>query len=153
MNYREMNLTIPHVLFQPRFEPWYDWQQQFGRLPERFHGQSLVEIVDALRVSMRYVHYYTGMPDPVVRTFAPQVKIRHYSTAKKQTVVYETPHGELSESSLFTDDGVWRMVEFPVKRPDDLVKLRWLFRHTTFSFSKMISDWCRAQRPALPADE
>jgi len=47
MNYREMNLRvfagepIPHVFFQPRFEPWYDWQQQFGRLPERAKSHPL----------------------------------------------------------------------------------------------------------------
>ena len=32
-------------------------------------------------------------------------------------------------------DGTWREVGFPVKGPDDLPKLRWLFRHMSFRFS------------------
>ena len=40
MNFREMNLAVfqrkcvPHVFFQPRFEPYVAWQRRFGRLPE-----------------------------------------------------------------------------------------------------------------------
>jgi hypothetical protein len=39
MSRREMNLRvfqgepIPHVFFQPRFEPWFDWHTQFDSLP------------------------------------------------------------------------------------------------------------------------
>jgi hypothetical protein len=140
-NFRDMNLRvfagepIPHVLFQPRFEPWYDWQLQFGHLPEQFRDKSLREVYDALQVSMRYVHYYTGMPDPVLRGFSPDVKIRVRSSETQRTWIYETPLGELSETSVFTVDGTWRVVDFPVKGPDDLKKLRWLLRHMTYSFS------------------
>ncbi len=142
MNFREMNLNvfadkpIPHVFFQPRFEPWYDWQTRFGRLPERYLDQSLLQLYDAFRVSMRYVHYYTGMPDPVVLEFSPRVKMREQLTVDKRTRLYETPHGELSELSVFTADAAWRTVEYLVKRPEDLKKLRWLFQHATYSFSE-----------------
>ncbi len=142
MNFRQMNLNvfsgapIPHVLFQPRFEPWYDWQRQFGHLPERYRDCTLIELYDAFQVSMRYVHYYTGMPDPVVRTFSSQVKIREHFTDEKRVWTYETPYGELSEASVFTIDGTWRMVDFAVKRLDDLHKLRWLLERTTYSFSE-----------------
>lgn len=142
MAFREMNLNVfaekpvPHVFFQPRFEPWYDWQKQFGHLPRQYRNHSLMELYDAFQVSMRYVHYYTGMPDPVVRAFSPGVKIHEQFTQKKRTWVYETPFGELSQTAVYTVDGTWRDVEFLVKQPDDLEKLRWLLRHTTYSFSE-----------------
>lgn len=142
MNLREMNLSvfagepIPHVFFQPRFEPWYDWQKQFGHLPGRFKDKSLREMYDAFGVSMRYVHYYTGMPDPIVRSFSPEVRIREQLTEVQMTRTYETPFGELSETHVFTVDGTWREVDFPVKGPDDLQKLRWLLRRMTYSFSE-----------------
>ena len=58
MNFRQMNLNvfsgapIPHVLFQPRFEPWYDWQKQFGHLPEQYRDCTLMELCDAFQVSI-----------------------------------------------------------------------------------------------------
>jgi hypothetical protein len=142
MSFREMNLNvfagepIPHVFFQPRFEPWYDWQKKFGHLPKQFESQSLMQVYDALQVSMRYVHYYTGMPDPVVRTFSPEVKVRLQSTEETHTWIYETPYGELSETAVYTVDGTWRHVEFLAKQPDDMKRLRWLFERTTYTLSE-----------------
>ena len=144
MTFREMNLNvfagqpIPHVLFQPRLEPWFDWHKNFGldAMPARYRGQSLCEFFDQHHISMRYVHYYTGMPDPVVSSYAPQVKIHHTSEGDRRTWTCETPLGELVGVSKLTIDGTWRQVEFPVKQPDDLKKLRWLCRHQTFSFSR-----------------
>ena len=144
MSFREMNLNvfagkpIPHPFFQPRFEPWYDWQKRFGHLPQRYADHSLMEIYDAFGVSMRYVHYYTGMPNPVVRSYSPEVKIRpHFADGEgKRTWVYETPYGELSEMAVYTVDGTWRHVEFLAKGPEDLRKLRWVFERTTYSFSE-----------------
>ena len=49
MTLQEMNLRvfrgepIPHVFFQPRFEPWYDWHRQFNSLPKKLEGLSLTE--------------------------------------------------------------------------------------------------------------
>jgi hypothetical protein len=142
LTFREMNLSvfagepIPHVFFQPRFEPWYDWQKKFGHLPEEHADHSLMETYDALQVSMRYVHYYTGMPDPVVRTFSPEVKIRSQFIEGEHTWIYETPYGELSETAVYTVDGTWRHVEFLAKRPDDMKALCWLFERATYTFSE-----------------
>jgi hypothetical protein len=49
--------------------------------------------------------------------------------------MYETPYGELVEKHQLTIDEEWREVEFPVKGPDDLKKLRWLCQHMAYSFS------------------
>jgi hypothetical protein len=141
MTFREMNLSvfegrpIPHVLFQPRIEPWYDWHKTFDQVPPRYQNLSLLELFDELHVSMRYVHYYTGMPDPVLRGFAPQVKIHERFTDQEGMRAYETPYGELVEEFRYTVDGTWREVGFPVRRSEDLIKLRWLFQHMRWSFS------------------
>lgn len=142
MNYREMNLRIfqrqpvPHVFFQPRFEPWYDWHKTFDCMPERYRSFSLRELYDHLQVSMRTVHYYTGMPDPIVRTFAPEVRIREKYDAQSGTIVYETPYGDLLERLKRTPDQTWRTVDFPVKRPEDFKKLRWLCERMRYDFSE-----------------
>ena len=141
MSLRQINLAVfagkplPHVFFQPRFEPWYDWQGKFGSLPQQYRDLGLMGAYDALGCSMRYVHYYTGMPDPVVCRFSPEVKIREQFGDQEGVRVFETPHGELTERFKFTSDGTWRTVEFPVKQPDDLKKLRWLCQHMTYAFS------------------
>ena len=59
---REMNRRVfsgeplPHVFFQPRFEPWFDWHRQFGTLPAYLEGRSLPEAYDMMDASMRTVH-------------------------------------------------------------------------------------------------
>jgi hypothetical protein len=96
----------------------------------------LLDVFDDLRISMRYVQYYTGMPEPVVRSFAPEVKIHEEFGTKTGRRVYETPHGPLIENHKFTIDKTWREVGFPVKGVDDLKKLRWLFERMIWSFSE-----------------
>lgn len=142
MSFREMNLrvfqgqAIPQVLFQPRIEPWYDWHQKVGQLPERYRNTSLRALFDDLQVSMRYVHYYTGMPDPVVLKYDQQVRIHEQTSGNRITRVIETPFGDLVEQLQLTVDKTWREVDFLVKAPEDLVKLRWLYEHSHYSFSQ-----------------
>jgi hypothetical protein len=142
MRLRQMNLRVfsaeplPHVFFQPRLEPWYGWQQKFGTMPEKYRAMGLRGLFDELRASMRYVHYDTGMPDPVVRNVSPEVQVHEQATAAEKTWVVETPYGSLVEKHRLTIDEEWREVEFPVKGPDDLKKLRWLCQHMTYSFSE-----------------
>ena len=146
MNFREMNLRIfqgqpvPHVFFQPRFEPWYDWHKTFNCMPERYRDVSLLGLYDQLHVSMRTVHYYTGMPDPVRRTFGPEVCVHENYEAQTATILYETPHGDLVEQLKRTQDQTWRTVGFPVKQPADLKKLRWLYQHTRYEFNEAAFD-------------
>lgn len=142
MNFREMNLrvfqrkSIPHVFFQPRFEPWFDWHQIFDCLPARFQGMSLLDLYDRLNVSMRTVHYYTGMPDPIVTDHHLETHYTESDDGLQARIIYETPFGELVEGLRRTQDETWRTVDFPVKHPQDFKKLRWLLEHQTVSFSK-----------------
>jgi hypothetical protein len=146
MNFREMNLRVfqrkpvPHVFFQPRFEPWYDWHKTFHSLPQPYQGMSLLELYDHVQVSMRTIHYYTGIPDPIVRSFGAQVNVRQEFKESTGTVVYETPFGDLVEGLKRTQDETWRTVGFPVKSAGDFKKLRWLFEHVTFTFDESIFD-------------
>jgi hypothetical protein len=141
MTFRQMTLNvfcgkpIPHVLFQPRIEPWYDWHKRFRKMPKRYEDASLLDVFDDLCVSMRYVHYYTGQPDPVVVNYSEKVKIGRQFGETDGTVIYETPYGELVERYTLTIDGSWGKIEFPVKSIDDLRKLRWLYANTNYSFS------------------
>jgi hypothetical protein len=140
MNFREMNLSVfagqpvPHVFFQPRFEPWYDWQKRAGAMPEQYQKLGLLGTYDDLGCSIRYIHYYTPVPDPVVREFLLPARVREEGDAREQTIIYDTPLGELVERCKFTVDETWRTVGFPVKSREDLRKLRWLYQHTRYSF-------------------
>ncbi len=141
MTLREMNLrvfqhkAIPHVFFQPRFEPWFDWHTQFDSLPPKLQGLSLRDAYDLIGASMRTVHYYTGQPDPIVSHYADEIQIvtkREGDLLKRR---FDTPHGSLFETQRLTVDLAWRTVEFLAKKPEDLPALRWLLARRTFHFS------------------
>ncbi len=140
MTYREMNLRIfrgqpiPHVLFQPRFEPWYVWHKQFDSMPEQLRGMSLVEVYEDVDCSQRYVDYGTGNPSPVRWVFTEDVKRTVQETPGFRTTIYHTPHGDLTQVQEFTVDRTWRVVEFPAKSNDDLDALEWLVNRRDIGF-------------------
>jgi hypothetical protein len=142
MTLREMNLRvfqrrpIPHVFFQPRFEPWLDWHRQFDNLPPQVEGLSLREAYDLIGASMRTVHYYSGQPDPVVTRYADEVQIteRREDDLLKHRI--ETPFGPLFQTQKFTIDRTWRTVEFLAKKPQDLPALKWLLQRRIIRFSE-----------------
>ncbi len=141
MTKREMNIrvfagaSLPHVFFQPRIEPWYALHKDLGDLPERYRKVSLLELYDDLDISMRYIHYYTGMPSPIQQTYTDQVKIKDEYDADERHIVIDTPYGELVQKSRLTSDNTWRTVEFAAKNGDDLKKLAWLCHNTVISFN------------------
>ena len=139
---RELNLRVfrgedvPRVLWQPRMEPWYAWHVQFGTLPECFRGMSLLEVYDDLDLSMRYLHYYTGQPDPVELRYTEPVQVRHERLPDgDELIVTATPHGELIRRDHETVDKTWRTIDFPVKTPGELKALTWLFERTAYHFA------------------
>ncbi len=141
MTFQAMNLAVfrreplPHVFFQPRIEPWFHWHTIMHRMPPAYAGMDIPTWFDHLDCSMRYVHYYTGMPNPIVREFAPEVGFQRRFTGERVVHVYQTPYGALVERLSLTPDQEWRVTEFAVKDVDDLKKLRWLYEHTTFHYS------------------
>ena len=138
---REMNLRafsgepLPHVFFQPRFEPWFDWHRQFNTLPPQLEELSLRETYDLIGASMRTVHYYTGQPDPVQIVYDDEVQIAEEQEGDLRKRRYDTPHGALFEVEKFTVDRTWRQIEFPAKTADDLPALLWLLQRRRFRFS------------------
>jgi len=141
MTFKEMNLRVfrgepvPHVFFQPRFEPWFARHEQFGSLPQELRGLSLRETYDLVGASMRTVHYYSGQPDPVESGFADDVKISQEQDEVQLRRRYDTPRGPLFETYQLTVDKTWRMVEFAAKKREDLKALRWLLARRVITFS------------------
>jgi len=141
MTRKEMNLAVfrreplPHVFFQPRFEPWFSWTKEFGRLPGELEGKELRDAYDLIGASMRSVHYYTGRPDPVEAHFDPEVKVTEEKDGEDRRVRYDTPHGPLFERYRRTVDHTWRKVEFAGRRAEDLPALLWLIERRTSHFS------------------
>jgi len=142
MTKREMNLRVfrgeplPHVFFQPRMEPWYDWHVQMNQMPPDYAGMSLRELYDDLGISMRYVHYYTGMPDPIERAYDDEVEIEREAEDDRAVITIHTPHGDLVEVERLTVDKSWRTVEFLVKGAGDLDKFAWLLERRRISFNE-----------------
>ena len=141
MTNREANLRIfqrkpvPGPLFQPRIEPWFAWHEGFNSLPPRYRGRDIMAFLDDFGVSVRYIHYYTGMPDPVERRWSPEVKSRTEPAGDGSNIlVIETPLGELRERHRRTIDQTWRTVEFAAKGEEDLKRLIWVLERTTFHF-------------------
>ncbi len=141
MTLKEMNIRvfrgdpISHVFFQPRFEPWFAWHQQFNSLPAFLRDLTVRDAYDLIGASMRTVHYYTGQPDPVEHRFLEEVKVTDDGQGDDIRVRYETPHGPLFETLRLTVDRTWRTVEFPAKGPEDLPALRWLLERRVITFS------------------
>jgi hypothetical protein len=141
MYFRDLNLFIfqgkpvPHVLFQPRFEPWFHWHKIFDQMPAAYQGMSVRDLYDHLGVSMRYMHYYTGIPDPIRAVYTSDVKIREHFNDAEGWRIYETPYGELTQKFKKTIDQEWREVEYLAKSLADMKALRWLIKHLQYNFS------------------
>ena len=142
MTHREMNLAVfrreplPHVFFQPRFEPWFAWHEQFESLPAELEGATLRDAYDLAGASMRTVHYYTGQPAPLDWGYEPDVTVtRQEERPDLVRKRYDTPHGPLFETLKLTVDRTWRTIGFPAGTVDDLPALRWLLERRRITFS------------------
>lgn len=145
MNFRDMTLAVfrgeptPHLLFQPRFEPWIVWHEQFGTLPEELRGLDIRAIYDRVGCSMRYVDYYTGMPRPIDVTFDEAVRVeaveRESGGRRYKDVTYHAPEGTLHQTEEWTIDRTWRTIDFPVKTREDLWTLLSMLPHRRLSFN------------------
>lgn len=147
MTKREMNLRvfqrreIPYPLFQPRIEPWYHWHKQFDKLPDRYKDSTLLELYDDLDISMRYIAYYTGIPNPVDVKYGRDVKIKEIQRSNEEMlVVIDTPYGELVRELKLTSDKNWRTSKSPIRNREDIKKAIWLFKNTSYHFIEDIFD-------------
>ena len=140
MDFRTMNLAVferkplTHVFFQPRFEPWLDWNKLHGSMAFPYQDLEVREVYRDVGCSMRYVDYYTGQPCPVTVEYEADVRKTQGEFEGEWINRFETPYGELVERNVRTIDGPWRAVEFLAKTPEDLRGLTWLFERTQFRF-------------------
>lgn len=140
MNFREMNLAVfekrplPHVFFQPRFEPWLAYQKQFGDLSPRYRDVDVREVYRDLGCSMRYLAYYNDAPYPLSTHYAPEVVLEETTEVDVLHRVFRTPKGDLSSRHVRTQDDTWREVEFLAKTPEDLRALIWVLERTEVRF-------------------
>jgi uroporphyrinogen-III decarboxylase len=141
MTFREMNLNVfagkpnPHVLFQPRMEPWLEWHRIFNTIPKAAQGRTIRQLYEELGQSMRYMHYYTGQPDPLEWEVSPEVKEEYSADKENGMRVTRTPYGDLVDRTKLTVDKTWRTVEFMAKTPEDLKKLTWVMKRTKIHFN------------------
>jgi len=105
-------------------------------MPEAYADMDLCAFYDTCGCSMRTFQYYSGIDSPIDTTYEPEVVLHTRETASARTRVFETPVGDLVEVSRLTPDQTWRVVEFPVKGPDDLRALDWLFCRTHYTFCR-----------------
>lgn len=140
MTSREANLNVfarrpnPNVFFQPRIEPWLDYHQRLGDLSPRLAAMPLRDFYDDLGVSMRYTHYYTGQPYPVVTRHRPGITITESGAGDRKTRIIGTPRGRLVEGLQRNTDGMWYTVDFPVSTPEQLDILAAYYELTEYHF-------------------
>ena len=144
LSFREVNLRIferrpvPHVLFQPRMEPWFDWHRIFGQMPATYQDLDLCGFYDACDCSMRTFQYYSGIGSPIEVSYDTEVIWHLTEQGDRRTRVFETPLGDLVEVSHLTPDQTWRVVDFPVHGPRELRALDWLFSRTRYHFKRQL---------------
>jgi hypothetical protein len=144
LTFREMNLRVfqrkalPHVLFQPRMEPWFEWHRIFHQMPQPYLAMDLCEFYDTCDCSMRTFQFYSGIDSPIETVYEPDVVLHTTQQGEVRTRVFETPHGSLVEVSHLTPDHTWRVVDFPVRGPQELRALGWLFERMHYEFSRQL---------------
>jgi hypothetical protein len=122
---KELNLAIfegtaEGVLWQPRLETWIGHHMREGTMPRRFRGMNALQIYDELGCSVRYaasvgLERYRGREGLVTI---------HEQHPDHSVEIVRTPEGELrTVHQEIWEDGKCRnrrIVEFPVRSPDDL---------------------------------
>lgn len=140
MTFKEMNLAVferqplPHVFFQPRFEPWLAYQKQFGDLSARYRDADVRDVYRDVGCSMRYLAYYNDAPYPLSTHYAPEVVHSEETRGDELLRSFSTPLGTLSSRFHRTQDDTWREVEFLAKTPQDLRALIWMLERTEIRF-------------------
>ena len=134
---REMDLAIFRgqdpggVLYQPRFNFWYDVNKKRGKLPEHLKDISYMGLHDYCHASVRYSggalrHRYLGVE--VTREWLDDKRLRvsHFTPVGNLTEVY---HYDEWNCSAFN-------TEFRLKTPDDIKIMEWMLQHEEWSWDQ-----------------
>ena len=144
MTRRAMNLRvferkeIPEIFFQPRIEWWYWYNRDRGTLPERYREMGMLDLFDDLKVSIRYIDYFTGLPGATEVRYSDKVKVKEKVKEKvegdSKFIIAETAKGELVTEQRMSSEGQWRIVKYPIENGDDVEKAIALFENTRSVF-------------------
>ena len=125
MTRKELNLAIfegtaDRVLWQPRLETWINHHRENGTFPERYRDMDYFEIYDALGASVRY-----AASAGLERYEEPaDVERRSEQHGNNYISIVRTPSGEIRtvHQDIWEDGKLKnrRIVDFPVKTPEDL---------------------------------
>ena len=144
LTFREMNLRVferkplPHVFFQPRMEPWFEWHRIFKQMPSPYVAMDLVTFMTRATAACAPFSSTAASTHPIETLYEPDVVLHTTQQGEVRTRVFETPHASLVEVSHLTPDHTWRVVDFPVRGPQDLRALGWLFERTHYEFSRQL---------------
>lgn len=136
MTLRELNErifrreSVPHVLWQPRIEHWYNVNRREGALPARYRHMSLLEVFDDLGCSVR--PYWA---------FNPCIRIEDDDRIRRETrtdgdleiTTTHTPAGKLEHINKKTSL-THHVHKYPVVTPEDMRAMEWILRHRRVRF-------------------
>ena len=138
MTRKELNLAIfegtnDRVLWQPRLEMWLYHHMEKGTLPERYRDKDYFGIYDALGASVRYaaskgLERYAEESDDV-ESNSEQRGNHHITTVRTPVGEIRTVHRDVWEDGELMNR---RIVDFPVKTPQDLRVVTYLIERGRF---------------------
>jgi len=121
---------VDRIVWQPRLEHWFRYNQKLGTLPERYREMSLVEVYDDLGCSIRYA----GRP---LRAVYDKCNQRVEPTPEGRVTYYETPIGTLTEVIRFGEEGTSaHRAKFPVQRIEDIPVMEYFLADERWEFDQ-----------------
>lgn len=148
------------VIWQPRFENWYNVNSAHDNIPKKYEGISLLELYDELKCVPR--PYLVPNPSPEDlrqeisdkwKGFCPQdappiLQIKSDSTVDGEIEItgdgregdfiiekWATPKGSLTRKWLISEASIsQRVSEYPIKGIEDLKKLEYILNHQKWEF-------------------
>jgi len=153
------------VVWQPRIENWYDVNKRKGTLPEKYRDMTLLDIYDDLNCSPRPYIYPRPSPENLKdwgmegrggycpQNVPPVVQIKLGKSIKAEQIIQKdllierikTPRGELIRKWHVSDLSIVpSIVEFPVKKLEDLDIVEYMLQEQEFIFDQ--SAWDEVER-------
>ncbi len=152
------------VVWQPRIENWYDVNKRRGTLPKKYKKMSLLEVYDDLDCSPRPYTYPRPSPEDLTdwgmegrggycpQNTPPVIRIKPGQSVKARQIIekglliekWETPKGVLTRKWHVSDLSIVpNVVEFPVKKLEDLEIIEYILGEQQFVFDQ--SAWNKVE--------
>lgn len=125
------------IVWQPRIFYWYETNKALGKLPEKYRGKDVLEILEAVHGTPRSSQYY-GSALKVHQ--GGDVKVAVREEGEYVHTRYVTPKGELRETSRRTaymtlgGAGPSLHTEYMLKGVEDFKALEYIVSHQSYEF-------------------